>query len=50
MRTPDEPAPLRQHRFSVELSDLLAQDAMWAVPPTCLLDDVLAAIDAKSRA
>jgi hypothetical protein len=45
MRSPDEPAPLGAQRLPVGLADLLAQDAVWAVPPPDLLGDVLAAID-----
>jgi hypothetical protein len=45
MRSPDEPAPLREQRLPAGLADLLAQDAVWAIPPPDLLDDVLTAID-----
>jgi hypothetical protein len=48
MRTPDEPAPLRELHVPVELEDLLASDAVWALPPADLLDDVLVAIGAPS--
>jgi hypothetical protein len=49
MRMPDEPDPQPELRPSVDLSDLLVQDAMWATPPADLLDSVLAAIDEQRR-
>jgi hypothetical protein len=50
MRMPDERDPRPEHRQSVELGDLLVQDAMWATPPADLLDSVLAAIDQRRHA
>lgn len=47
MRSPDEPAPIGEQRLPAGLADLLAQDAVWAVPPPDLLGDVLAAIDTR---
>lgn len=47
MRMRDERDPRPEHRQSVELDDLLVQDAMWAPPPADLLDSVLAAIDQR---
>ena len=50
MRMPDEPLPRPENRQSVDLGDLLVQDAMWASPPANLLDSVLAAIDQQRHA
>jgi hypothetical protein len=44
MRTPHQPGPRHTQR-PIELDDLLALDAVWAMPPPDLLDDVLAAIE-----
>ncbi len=50
MRMPDEPVPRPEHRQSVDLGDLLVQEAMWASPPANILDSVLAAIDQQRHA
>lgn len=49
MRTPDDPAPLYEQPFSSELRALLAEDAVWAVPPPDLLADILAALSPSRR-
>ncbi len=49
MRTPYEPDPRHQHSGPVELDELLAREATWAVPPPDLLDDVLTAIERQQH-
>jgi hypothetical protein len=47
MRTPDEVDPYSEYDVPVELRDLLVHEAVWAIPPPDLLDDLLAAIEAS---